>query len=92
MIFTVSSGGREEVRRREVAEARCKGGGARVSWRIVISPKKLLAMFDSHLESPGAAAEVLNVVAARKLVAAPTNHLVVSVVSVDGNQPHDRHR
>ena len=49
-------------------------------------------MFDSHLESPGAAAEVLNVVAARKLVAAPTNHLVVSVVSVDGDQPHDRHR
>ena len=30
-IFTVSSGGREEVSRREVAEARCKGGGARVN-------------------------------------------------------------
>ena len=36
-IFTVSSGGRDEVSRREVAEARCRGGGARVNWIIVIS-------------------------------------------------------
>ena len=36
-IITVSSGGSEEVSRREVAEARCRGGGARVNCMIVIS-------------------------------------------------------
>ena len=71
-IFTVSSGGREEVSRREVAEARCKGGGARVNWIIVISHDvdnygdhdHFDDDDDAHLESPGAAAELLNVGAA----------------------------
>ena len=70
-IFTVSSGGRDEVSRREVAEARCRGGGARVNWIIVISHDDDDDDDgddddddDAHLESPGAAAELLNVGAA----------------------------
>ena len=35
-IITVSSGGREDVRRREVAEARWEGGGARVNCDKII--------------------------------------------------------